>query len=171
MDYKNARIYQILNNVTNDVYVGSTCQPLSKRMAKHRLNMTCKDKQTLPLYLKMQEIGIEHFYIELLEECPCENKEQLRKREGQYIRQIGTLNKCIAGRSTKEYNYENKDKIVEQTKHYREANKERLRTATSAKATCECGSIHRKSDKAKHLRTKKHTDWVGLQSVSERAGV
>ena len=36
MDYKNAKIYKVLNDVTDDVYVGSTCQTLSKRMAEHR---------------------------------------------------------------------------------------------------------------------------------------
>ena len=36
MDYKNGKIYQILNNVNDDIYVGSTCQALSKRMYQHR---------------------------------------------------------------------------------------------------------------------------------------
>ena len=31
MDYKNGKIYQILNNVNDDVYVGSTTQPLCKK--------------------------------------------------------------------------------------------------------------------------------------------
>ncbi len=35
---------------------------------------------------------------------PCENKEQLNKREeGEMIREIGTVNKQIAGRTYKEY--------------------------------------------------------------------
>ena len=35
----------------------------------------------------------ENFYIEL-KECPCENKDQLRKREGEFIREYQTgLNK------------------------------------------------------------------------------
>ena len=37
----------------------------------------------------MRELGVENVYIELLEECPCDNVEQLRKREGELIRQIG----------------------------------------------------------------------------------
>jgi hypothetical protein len=57
----------------------------------------------------------------------CENKEQLNKREGQIIREIGTLNKRIAGRTNKEYNDDtkgkrnenynnNKDKILQSMK-------------------------------------------------------
>ena len=31
MDYNNGKIYSIRNTIDNDVYVGSTTQPLSKR--------------------------------------------------------------------------------------------------------------------------------------------
>jgi hypothetical protein len=51
---------------------------------------------------------------------PCENKEQLNKREGEIIREIGTLNKKIAGRTQKEYIEDNKDKIKEYKKEYQE---------------------------------------------------
>ena len=36
MDYKNGKIYQILNNINDEVYVGSTIQPLSKRFYCHK---------------------------------------------------------------------------------------------------------------------------------------
>ena len=57
----------------------------------------------------------------MYENYPCENKEQLNKREGEIIREIGTVNKQIAGRTYKEYyedNYyeKNKEKIAEQRK-------------------------------------------------------
>ena len=35
------------------------------------------------------------------ENYPCENEEQLNKREGEIIREIGTVNKQIAGRTHK----------------------------------------------------------------------
>ena len=102
-DYKNAKIYKILNTIDDDVYVGSTCQPLSKRMAEHRGALSKKACSNFKLYNKMKEIGKEHFYIELIEESPCDNVEQLRAREGHYIRQIATLNKLVAGRTKAEY--------------------------------------------------------------------
>ena len=92
-DYSKAKIYKILNDVDDDVYVGSTCQPLSVRMAGHRCY---SGTSPLKLYHKMRDIGVHHFYIELIEETPCENKEQLRAREGEYIRKYGTLNIQIA---------------------------------------------------------------------------
>jgi hypothetical protein len=118
MDYKNGRIYQILNKVNKDVYVGSTCQPLSKRMAKHRMDMLSKTKLHRPLYTKMNQLGSDCFYIELLEEYPCESKEQLRKREGHYIRELGTLNTLQAGRTQKEWTVENKEHVKEHAHEY-----------------------------------------------------
>ena len=43
-----------------------------------------------------------------------ENKEELRKREGFFIREMGTLNSCIAGRSKKDWTIENHEHVVEQ---------------------------------------------------------
>ena len=91
MDYKNGTIYKIINSITDDVYVGSTTQPLSKRIALHRNNIKGYKKDRA-LYSKMNELGVDNFYIELIEECPCDNKEQLRAKEGHFIRQLGTLN-------------------------------------------------------------------------------
>ena len=51
------------------------------------------------LYQKMRETNINDWYIELYEDFPTERKEQLNKREGVIIREIGTLNKNIAGRT------------------------------------------------------------------------
>ena len=64
---------------------------LSKRMVKHRSHAKTKP-DFLPLTKFMNEIGIEHFYIELVEDYPCINKEHLNKREGELIRELGTLN-------------------------------------------------------------------------------
>ena len=117
-DYKNGKIYCIRNNIDDDIYVGSTTQRLSKRMAKHREDAKHKDKMHRNLYVKMLEHGLEHFYIELIEDCPCETLEQLLKSEGHYIRKMGTLNHKIAGRTGKEYHEINKDKIQIYQKEY-----------------------------------------------------
>ena len=60
------------------------------------------------------------WYIELYENYPCENKEQLNKREGEIIKEIGTLNKRIAGRTQKEWVHDNKEKMKQYFKQYNE---------------------------------------------------
>ena len=165
MKYQDGKIYKILNSETSDIYVGSTCQRLAKRMMNHRTRVK-EGKDTL-LYRKMREIGIEHFYIELVENFPCESLEQLNKREGEWMREIAFLNEKVAGRTKKEYKQDYKEKISEQGKEYYETRSEticakhrqRYNEITSAKMTCDvCGSIHNKKNKPLHLRTKKHKE-------------
>ena len=125
--YKNGKIYTIrYKNDDSLIYVGSTIQPWFKRWYGHkcRVNNEKSKEYNFFLYQKMRKTNIEDWYIELYEEFSCENKEQLNKREGQIIREIGTLNKKIAGRTKKEYIEDNKDKIKEYKKEYRQNNKE-----------------------------------------------
>ncbi len=111
--YKNGKIYTIrCKNDDSLIYVGSTVQPLFKRWYTHKNNLNNEKCNNFLLYKKMRETNIEDWYIELYEEFSCENKEQLNKREGQIIREIGTLNKQIAGRTSKEYIEDNKDTYI-----------------------------------------------------------
>ena len=126
MDYKNEKICCIRNKVDDDIYVGSTCSPLSKRMSGHRTDMKTRPKTCSKLYQNMEEIGLDQFYIELLLEYPCENKEQLHAKEGEYIRKYGTLNNIIAGRSKKEQYIECRETIPQKQKKYTERNREKV---------------------------------------------
>ena len=59
----------------------------------------------------MRELGVDKFYIEWHSDYPCERGDQLAKREGEVMRELGTLtngyNIRQAGRSAAEYNKEN----------------------------------------------------------------
>ena len=127
MDYKNDKIYQLLNKVNDEVYVGSTIQPLSKRMNEHRSTCNKSDKKVnVKLYQLMREIGQENFYIELIESYPCNSKEELKAKEGYYIRERATLNMLIAGRNHKGWVDDNKEHVQTYLKEYNDSNKERL---------------------------------------------
>jgi hypothetical protein len=89
-DLNNSKIYQVRNNVNDDIYIGSTCQKLCKRMALYRQYSTSHDGL---LYDEMRRLGKEQFYIELIEDYPCENNEQLTAMTHFYIRERSTLNK------------------------------------------------------------------------------
>ena len=107
--------YMLLrNDITDDVYIGSTIvMSYVKAMVKHR--MRCEDETKYIHAIdsrKMNEIGIEHFYIELVEDYPCKNKEHLNKREGELIRELATINKRVEQRTPTE--------IAEQRREYRE---------------------------------------------------
>ena len=76
--YHKSKIYAIRNCKNEEIYIGSTTQTLAKRFYQHRKD---RFKNGL-LYNLMREIGIEHFYIELIENIKCETKEELNKYEG-----------------------------------------------------------------------------------------
>ena len=103
INYSNGKIYKILNYIDDQCYVGSTTQALSKRMVWHRDAMLNYRVNHRPLYKLMNDYDIEMFYIELIEDFPCETVEQLRKRVGELIRELGTSNKQVSGRTQVEH--------------------------------------------------------------------
>lgn len=157
-------------------------------MVKHRSDRKGY-KQDRPLYTKMNDLGIINFYIELIEECPCDNLKQLRKREGHFIREICTLNKIVAGRSDKEYRedntdrlrelrqiwendnaeslkekskeyyQQNKDSLSDKWKIYREEHQDRIKERKEQMFTCECGISLQENSKYKHIRSKFHQNY------------
>ena len=94
------KIYCIKNCIDDDKYIGSTTDDLSQRLIKHKWE--AKRCPNIKLYKKFHELGFDKFSIDLLEEFPFDDKQQLRLREGEYIKQLGTLNTQIAGRTQKE---------------------------------------------------------------------
>ena len=145
VDYGKSRVYRIVNHVDELIYIGSTTQPLSKRMTSHR-SCARKNATNMRLHEHMRNIGIDHFRIELIEMFPCENIEQLRAREGHYILELKPeLNKVIAGRTRKETN----------EAYYRQ-NRTKLRQANE----CECGGRYTYDSKSQHLKTQIHQTYL-----------
>jgi hypothetical protein len=95
MDYANGQVYAIRSHLTDQIYIGSTAQPLHKRLYQHKMNSnTCTSVEI-----------IKHgdAYIELIENFPCQSKKELNRREGQHIRNTeNCVNKNIAGRTPQE---------------------------------------------------------------------
>ena len=116
-DFTKGKIYKIYNFITDDIYIGSTTQLLSQRMAKHRHNSKYDSYQSIKLYKCFHEHGIDNFNIELVENCDCNNKEELNAREGYYIRELKpTLNKVVIGRTPNVYKIDKIEHIKEQSK-------------------------------------------------------
>jgi group I intron endonuclease len=132
MSYSNGKIYKIFNTQNDKLYVGSTTQSLNDRLKKHK---SCVNGLSLPFYKAVLEIGKANFYIELIEDYPCNSKQELNAREGYWIKHFDTAkigyNKNVAGRTVKEHyqeeikgNPEEKIKNIERQKRFLENNKE-----------------------------------------------
>ena len=127
--FQNGKIYKITDIGYNKCYIGSTTEELSMRMARHR--------SKFKVFLKsgegyisscdlFNEYGVENCKIELIQYYKCDTLQELRKREGEHIKNTECVNKLVAGRTQKEYNEDNKVKLQEKAKEYHEANKDKI---------------------------------------------
>ena len=146
--YQKSKIYKITDLGHNEMYIGSTVQPLSKRFSHHKdtyLTHPCSSAYMFETY------GKDNCKVILIEEYPCENREQLRAREGYYIETLNCVNKFIPGgnksdwdkryynknketisEKSKAHYQEHKTEIKEKCKQYRENNRERKREVDKA---------------------------------------
>ena len=155
-DYQLAKIYKIepLNpDHESDIYIGSTCKPrLSQRLTKHiyDYNYWKNGKYNKVSSFKLfDKYGIENLNIYLIEEFPCETKDQLRKKEGYYIKTIPCVNKYLPGRTVKE-----------SKKQYYEHNRETILEYSQTKFNCICGGCYVRCHKSHHEKTKKHINYM-----------
>ena len=119
-DYQNGKIYKLWSPSKNLVYYGSTTQTLSQRLASHirdnkRENHQCISKLVLEC---------EDYKIELVEEYPCNNKQQLERKEGEYQKNNECVNINVAGRTRAEWRKDNYNKVLEHRKKYSEEHRE-----------------------------------------------
>ena len=160
-NYAYGKIYKIFNTITDDFYIGSTTQMLCQRMRKHRHNSKYIDYQTIPLYKSFHEHGIDNFYIELIEQYDCCNKEELTAKEGHYIRELNpSLNKVIIGRTKQEYRKDNEEKYKIQQQQYRNNNKDVIR---------ERHKIYRENNTDKLKDTRKAYQELNKDTINERS--
>ena len=135
-DYSNSRIYKIVDNANGNIYIGSTTQTLSRRLAKHTscYQSYLNDKNNFMTSFDIIQNG--NYEIILIENVNCETKEQLLARERFYIENNVCVNKNIQTRTRQEYNryqIENNKEHIQQQKHkhyekYKETIKEKHKT-------------------------------------------
>ena len=94
-----------------------------------------------------------NYDIILVEDFPCERKEQLLARERFFIENTECINKVIPTRTHKEYREENKEQINEKAKQYYENNKEKIKD-TKKEYRLKHKEILKIYDKQKYLKNK-----------------
>lgn len=68
-----SKIYKIINDINDKIYVGKTMSTIEKRFREHCADSIRRNKENRPLYRAMNKYGIEHFSIHLIEECSDED--------------------------------------------------------------------------------------------------
>ena len=91
MEYS-GRIYQL---VCDDgyYYIGSTKNELRKRLSNHKTDS--KRRPTARVYDHINKLGWDRVKIVLIEELTCKNKDELVRKEYEYIIKNKTDTKCL----------------------------------------------------------------------------
>ena len=182
VDYSKGKIYKIVCNKTGKIYIGSTVSKLSKRLSQHKEKYKKYLNNTYHFLTSFEILENENFQIVLIENIPCNNKEELFRRERYYIENNKCVNKYIPLQTDREYYLKNIEKIKEQNQNYRILNNEKIkkyrkiyyknntekikqksddyRIKNSNIYFCPCGSCIQNINKNEHFKTKKHTAYI-----------
>ena len=138
VNYQLGKIYKIVDNTNNNIYIGSTCEPtLARRLATHLTDYKRREIRNNNM-TSLQIFDNNNYDIILIENYPCERKDELHARERYYIESLECVNKQFPGRTQKEYREVNKEYIrakdheyylnnIESKTRYRNENKELIK--------------------------------------------
>ncbi len=157
-DYQKGKIYKIISDQTDKMYFGATVQKyLCERFRGHKKDMK-KGK-----YCSSKEILVfDDAQIVLIENFPCNSKNELAARERHFIElnKDVCVNIQVPGRTIKEYNQTQKVKDKEKARGKVRNNLRRL-----IKYDCECGTLQvTKCQKNRHNKSQKHQEWADHQN-------
>lgn len=170
-DYSKGKIYRIVSDKSDAVYIGSTVKTLETRFGLHKSHFK---KGTYCASAELLKLGDAR--IELIRDFPCNTERELAKAEDDEMiacckvvnckRASRTKaewredNKAEIAEQKKTYYQDNKAEIAEQRKTYREANRQQINEKASKKYDCPCGSSVRTDVKARHLKTARHQAFI-----------
>jgi hypothetical protein len=106
--YQRGKIYMITSPHTEEIYIGSTCEPtLARRLAKHVMSYKLYQEGKSCYYTSYKILEAGDYEISLIDgEMYCDTKQELQKWEQMYINEYpNCVNQCKAyvGLSEKEY--------------------------------------------------------------------
>ena len=132
--YNAGKIYKLVCT-DGHYYIGSTITALNYRLNNHK--QSSKKELERPVYKYINTLGWDKVTIEILEKYSCNSREELLKKEDEYIQQGKGDKLCLnfhrahvtpeeTAKQIKEYYKKNKDKIIEHHKKYVAENKEKV---------------------------------------------
>jgi hypothetical protein len=127
--YANAKIYRIDLPYDKGTYVGSTCQlRLCMRKSSHVRDSRDVKRASYPLYAAINLLPDrwEGVSLHLIEAFPCNNKDELLAREGEWVKKLRNLNKQLPRRTLKEWRTDNREDLLCKKKMYYEGQKDQI---------------------------------------------
>lgn len=134
---KIGRVYKIVTDLSDDVYVGSTFLTVEERFQTHKYDYTAwkkgKYRQNIKSFDMFDRYSVDHCKVFLLNEYNVVDRRHLEVYETLWIHKLKALNgtQPVGGLLVryymKHYRKDNKDHIKESKKKYREDNKDHIR--------------------------------------------
>lgn len=186
VNYQNGKIYKIVSSLTDMIYIGSTTKKyLCDRMYYHRVGLKYWMSGKRGFVASFPILLYEDARIILIENHPCNSKDELRAREQHYIDlycdTVVNLQKAYTGidcsdmkeynkqyyidnqeyykQYNKQYQKDNHKNYKQYQKQYRENNNKKI----NQKFVCDCGNKYTYRNKARHERTQQHQNYVNNQ--------
>jgi len=174
MASKNYVFYKICSDDCDETYVGSTANFKSRKNEHKR---SCNNENRKGYNFKIYQAirangGWDNFKM-----IQIGTRDNITKREAEQIEEEyrlhlkATLNAHRAYRSPevnkehrkkddKNYRQNNYEKIAERKKNWEEENKEKIKERRSQVINCECGGTYTLQHKSRHLKTKRHCEYI-----------
>jgi hypothetical protein len=179
-NFANGKIYKLVNDLNDELYVGSTTTTLRQRKYQHK-NMPVPGVKAL-----YGEIGWKEMKIILVETFPCANNDELRQRERHWFDLLNPSLNRNRPYTTAEEKKKQKAELQQQPKYkarkaeYRRLPERKMKRAEyqrrpevkarkaehrqrpenkakrAERVTCDCGCIISMGNINKHQRTAKH---------------
>ena len=152
----NAKIYKIVDNTNDNIYIGSTCKTLKTRLSKHKCDYKRFLKGLCGNIKSFDILKNNDYKIELLEDCDIKTKQELLARERYFIKNNNCLNKYIPG------SYDNG--IQQYQKEYQKEYNANNKYKINEKFECECGGKYTHANKSIHIKSNKHQKYLQSQN-------
>jgi len=190
-DFSDSKIYELRSPSHPEIkpYVGSTTETLTRRIYMHNYNYKEFQNGKYHYVSSFEVVKFGDAVITLLEAYSCNTKEELLKKEQEWIDKTDCINiqnavadpnyekeynrthPEVVSKKNKKFYYANKDLCAEYHKdfleknpnyfkEYKEKNYEYLHTSID----CECGGKYVPNHKARHAETGLHKSYVNSQT-------
>ena len=174
-DYANGKIYKIVDNTSEKVYIGSTCKTLKHRLSGH---VSAYKKFIKGKYHYITSFDIfknDDYEILLVESFPCNFKDELLARERYWTNKVNCINKYKPGlfnelgevEYNKQYYVEHQDHLKEKVKQYYVEHQEQIRRYKNTKCDCVCGGMYTLAHKSQHMKSIKHRKYIQSETIKQ----
>jgi hypothetical protein len=154
MNYQNAKIYKIVDNTSDAIYIGSTCKTLQQRLKGHEADYKKFKNGNYHFITSFKILENNDYKIELVKLFPCGSKQELNLEEGKMIKQFRNDNKNIVNRNIAGQT------VKESKAQYRQNNRGLINEKQNQKHNCCCGGSFFNRNKLAHEATKKHQNYI-----------